>query len=141
MLCRSSFLSENMESYSGSRRAPAYHSERVYGDRTADILLRTSGSFVTSSFGPIRTMEPIAVNTQNHFPLWRYIYSTDHISRMLPPCPDGSGPPGISSAAIQPWTSRRVEVPGCGADASTCQPCRRPNTQPEASAGPRARRV
>jgi hypothetical protein len=109
MLCRSSFLSENMkmESYSGSRRAPAYHSKRVYRDRTVDILLRTSVSFVTSSFGPIRTIEPKAVSTQNHFPLRRYIYSTDHISRMLPPCLHGSGPPGISSPAGE-WRSRDV---------------------------------
>ena len=31
---------------------------RLYNERTADILRRTLGSFVTSSFGPIRTMGP-----------------------------------------------------------------------------------
>lgn len=33
-----------------------YHSERLCGDLTADMRLRRSGSLVTSTFGPIRTI-------------------------------------------------------------------------------------
>lgn len=57
--CLSTFRSDKRLAWSGSILIASYQSDLRYGDRTASIFLRVSGSLVSNSLGPMRTSGPM----------------------------------------------------------------------------------